>query len=493
MSFRQYIRGKGTLSARLSFMVLAFVTILFVTALVIMFRVSHSAIERESLAKAEEALNRTVHSIDNVLSEVEVATNNMRWNVEHHLDNPHLMAAYTREVVKNNPTIIGCAIAFEPGFYKERGGLFYDYSYRDARGEDSIVTNHNPMEIEPHVISGMPYMGQNWYYIPLHANEVCWIRPHAETDTILSSIVTCSTPIKDSEGKIVGILAADISVDWMSSTVLSTKPYPNSYSTMLGVRGTYLIHPDRTRLYHTFVKDVVKEEPDTRVQELVKSMMAGESGCRAVSLFGKDSYVLYRLVNNGHWSACIVCPENDIFAANELLNRHMITITLIGILLIFVFCMVFITWQMKPLDMLTASAAHLAKGEFDQPVPRTSRTDEIGVLQNSFSVMQQSLSKHIKKIKQLSATLEERNKLLSAVYEQIRKTNETSTTFIHDIADKMIPPVKVIESAVYKLRDNYESLSPKVVQTLTETVLAKIKSITSLLDRMVKIAQKKTT
>lgn len=477
-------------SARLSLWVLFSVTILIVAALTIMFRFSHNAIEKESLAKAEETLNGTVHRINNMLYEVEVATTNMRWNVEHHLDNPNAMTVYTREIVKNNPSIIGCAIAFEPNYYKERGELFMTYSYRDKAQPDSIVTNHNPMEIEPNYLSEVPYMAHNWYFIPKKENTVCWVRPHAPTEKVLSATVACCMPIHEPNGRVVGVLTANISVDWLSSTILNTKPYPNSYCCMLGVQGTYIIHPDSTRLYHALVRDIIKDSPDERVEGLVESMLAGESGCRAVELSGENDYVLYKSLNNGHWSACIVCPESDIFSANERLEHYMIGITIFGLMVIFIFCMIFINQQMSPLDMLSRSAQRIAKGEYALAIPATKRADEIGTLQNSFSSMQKALSQYIEEISQLSTTLKERNVSLNDIYAQIQESDMMKTTILHKIADKMIPPVKIINSMVRNVHDNHANMKPEEILPVSDIILKQIKIVTDLLDKMTNVLQK---
>ena len=105
---------RTTLVARLGAGVLAVVTFLFVAALFVMFRFSHQAIEEEAIEKAMHTLEGTSQHIDNILHEVEVANRQMLWNVEHHLDNPDVMAAYSRQIIKSNPHLLGCAISFEP-------------------------------------------------------------------------------------------------------------------------------------------------------------------------------------------------------------------------------------------------------------------------------------------------------------------------------------------------------------------------------------------
>ena len=476
------------IDTRLSLWVLGSVAILFVAALTVMFRFSHKAVEEESLEKAEETLKGTTQRIENMLHRVEVATMNMRWNAEHHLDDKDAIVRYTREIVKNNPNIIGCAIAMDPKSSLCKGEPFMVYSFRTNEGSDSVVTHYNPGEIEPGLISSVPYMGHTWYFIPMRENATCWVRPHAPGETTLSSIVTCSMPIHDEEGRPVGVLASDIKVDWLSNTILNTKPYPNSYCAMLGVQGTYLIHPDSTRLYQQLATDAVKDESDPRVKELVESMLAGESGCRAVNLFGKDSYVLYQSLNNGHWNACIVCPESDIFAANQQLLGNMIAIAVGGLVLLFVCCMLFFRRQLKPLNMLAESAQRLAEGDYSTTIPATSRKDEIGTLQNSFSFMQSSLSQYIDKINQMAKVLKEQNESLIAISSQVQEGERMKMTVIHSIADKMIPPAIAIDGAVSELKAKKTRMKEEEIPPISKRVMKNVEVISDLLDEMARVS-----
>ena len=326
-------------------------TFLLVVALVVMFRYSHNAIEKESLAKAEQLLTRKVLTIENQMHRVEVATRTMRWNVEQHLDNPDAMVGYAMQMVRNNPDIMGCAISFEPFTYPEKGELYTTYAFRPEPQSDEILMTHDPFIIQPNEYKDVPYLAVNWYFIPIKENTTCWVRPHAPNDTINSTIVTCCMPIHNQEGETVGVLASDISVEDFNNTILYPKPFPESYCAMLGVQGTYIVYPDSTYLYHKMVRMQVANEPEN-VKEMVESMLSGEDGIRSVNLFGKDSYVLYKGLNNKHWSACMICPEKDIFSANRRYQVYMIVITLVGVLLIFFFILIFVRRQLTPLNML---------------------------------------------------------------------------------------------------------------------------------------------
>ena len=286
------------------------------------------------------------------------------------------------------------------------------------------------------------------------------------------------------------MVASDISVEDFSSAILETKPFPDSYCAMLGVQGTYIVYPDSTYLYHKMVREVVKDEPED-VRTMVESMLAGEDGIRAVNMFGKDSYVLYKGLNNKHWSACMVCSEKDIFYANRRYQIYMLIITIMGILLITLFCLYFVSRQLTPLDMLADSAEHIANGQYSEPIPSTHRVDEIGILQNSFGAMQTSLSRNIQQISQLSETLKENNEELAEIHAHVKEADNVKMNLIHKIADKMIMPIKEIEGVVNHLEERRESVTVDDVQTMSEEMMVHTKAITDLLDQMLDIPKKK--
>lgn len=480
------------LPARLSLLVLASVVIMFVAALAFLFRYSHLTLENESLKKADQMLAGTVTHIDNQLHEVNVATRNMAWYIEQSLNNPDALVLYTQELVQNNPTIIGCALAFEPNYYKEKGELFITYSYWADEQNKELVITHNPMTIEPNFNSSMPYVAHNRFFIPIKENTTCWIRPHAPGDTRLSATIACCTPIHDRDGRPVGVLSADISLTKLSNTILAIKPFPNSYCTVLGVQGTYLIHPDSANLYQRMASDLVEECKDPKVGDLIKSMLAGKSGLELVELEeGKASYVLYKSLNEGHWSAAMVCPKSDIFSTNLKLRYTTLTLSIIGIAAIFVFCLFFIGRQLKPLGLLAKAAQQIKRGDFSTTIPPTDRTDEIGVLQRSFSTMQSSLVRNINEMNKVSEELQQRNDELSEIKNKVEESSRLKTNLIHQIADKMIPPVKLLESVMKELSSNYEFLTAADIHSMTDSVIANAKNITSLIDKLLQYPQKK--
>ena len=276
-------------------------------------------------------------------------------------------------------------------------------------------------------------------------------------------------PIHDKKGNPVGVMAADVSVEWLSNMILSSHPFPNSYTTVLAGPGTYIIHRDSTFLYHKMMPKEMANEPDPRVKELVRSILAGESGCRSVHVRGKDCYVLYKAMNNGHWNVCMVCPEDDIFAVSKRQQSYMFVIMLLSIVLIVAFCFFIVRGHLKPLELLSQSAQRISQG----------------------GEMHTSLSLNIQQMNDLSETLKERNEELGAIHAKVREADNLKMNFIHKIADKMIMPIKGIDGGVAHLEENCENITKEETQTLSEQMMSHAKAITDLLEQMLEIPKKK--
>ncbi|MBR1666920.1 MAG: methyl-accepting chemotaxis protein [Bacteroidaceae bacterium] len=477
-----------TLPARLSSWVVMLVAILMVVAFVVMYRFSHRAVEEEAIERATQTLNGTVEEIDNALLGMEVAARNMLWNVEHHLNDEAKIEEYSQQVLKSNPTIVGCAIALEPT--KDAGINHYHIWYTYRVGGDSIQMTVNPTVIQPELYGNQPYTEQNWYSVPKEENRTLWIKPEGE-DGKRTSIVTYSIPIHNEKGKVKGVLSVDISLNWLANRILNTKPYPNAYCAMLGRNGTYIIHPDTSKLYHKTVHDLLKEQPDEEMKLLVESMLGRDTGYRAVTLNGKRCYVFYKPFKRERWSASIVCPESDIFQANRRLLVEMMLITIAALIAIFAFTLFFVRWQLKPLKKLERVAQRISQRKFGTPIRHTRRKDEIGDLQNSFGSMQKSLQQHLQQIDQLNEGLEERSEALQAAHEQVKEADHVKAVFIHNVSNKMTQPVEAIDSIVGTIRTDYAQMREEDIERLSKEVITHAQDIANLLDQMIQMAQKK--
>lgn len=476
MKYIHYL--KQSLAAKLSIGVILSMVVLFITALGILFHYSRIAVQEEAVEKATQTLEGTLLHVENTLHEVEVAADNMKWLVEQHIDTPDSMFTFSRTILENNPNLNGCSIAFEPNFYPQKGKYFSAYSYQ---GGDSIQTEQEGSDL-------YEYNSMDWYLIPYLLNQPYWVEPFREYDTggiLVSDIITSyCQPIHDKSGKAVGVLSADLSLEWFSKTVTDAKPFPHSYSILLGKGGTFLVHPDSTKLFYQTIFTSNLEEPDPELAALGEAMINGESGYKVMHRGDKNLYVFYKPFKHTGWSVGIVCSEEDIFEPHHGLQRSLMLIATIGLILLFIFCILIIRRGLKPLKQLAHSAQRIAEGKYEEKVPESHRRDEIGHLQHSFALMQRSLSHHIGELNRTTDTLTERNRELQKAYELAKEADRVKTAFINNMTDQMAHPVSIIASESNILSENHTTFTQEEMTRHVDKMLENTEAVTRLLNQL---------
>jgi sigma-B regulation protein RsbU (phosphoserine phosphatase) len=392
----QYIRQ--SLSRKLSLWIVLFAALIFIIALGVMFTQSLRTVRNEAYSRATKELENTVLRVNNLLGSVETAAGNTDWLVLRHLDSPDSMFVYSRRILENNPYLNGCSIAFEPYYFKDRGKYFSAYSYND--GGTILTTQEGNEHYE--------YFFLDWYQTAKLLDRPVWTEPFFDfnPDDIYSTeaIASYCKPIKDNSGKYVGTFSTDISLGWLSETISAVKPYPNSYSIMIGEGGTFFVHPDSTKLFFQTIFTETLENPDPALSELGHAMLRGEEGMRELQMDGVDSYVFFKPLGETGWSVAIVCPQSDIFGGYNHLKRIVLFIVFFGLLLMLPVFGRIVSRELKPLRSLADQTDTIARGNFDHRLPEDGRCDEIGRLSHSFVDMQNSLIRYIDELKETTAT-----------------------------------------------------------------------------------------
>lgn len=439
-----------TLSVRLSLMIVSSMALLLLASLIVMLHYSRKAVREESLQRAAQTLDGTVQRIDNILLSVEQATGNFYFSIMPHINNPDMMYVYSRKLVESNPYVIGCAIAFEPNFYPGRD-LFMAYFHRDDKG--NIVQSET--------FADTPYTEQVWFTDPIENKMPKWQSPLSKDISGQEPLITFSLPFFSMDGKPIGVIGVDVSLSLLTSIVLETKPSPNSYCTLLDSKGMFIVHPDKNKLHQQTVFSTAELSPAPSVKEAAQAMISGETGNMPFRKNGIDYYIFFkpfsratmpgRDIGKLGWSVGIIYPENDIFGDYNDLLYYVLAIAVVSILLLYLFCRLFIHRQLLPLRMLSQKAQLIAKGKYDEPIPDSRHKDEIGRLQNNFKQMQQSLAAHIGELEELTEQLQERDKGLREAYNQAQKADRLKTVFLHNMTNQMIDPSSAINKAVVAL------------------------------------------
>lgn len=465
----QYIARR--LSLRISLKVVLAIATLLIAALFIMFQRARDAVKEEALRKAGQTLDGAVWNIDNILLSVEQTAGNIYYDMLMHPGQPERLQQYCRELVETNPYISASAIATDDAYYH--------YQAKDFEKD---------------------YKEQTWYRKPMDEGRPCWTDPLTALDGI-GSVISFCLPIYGAEGRTKGVMGMDVPLKLLSKIVLAAKPSPNSYATLLGSDGSYIVHPDSTRLLHQTVFTMYPEE-QSDAREVAAEMMAGQTGYRQLRINGTDSYVFYkpfkrsavqgRSIGKDRWSIGIVYPEDDIFDDYNQLLYVVLIIALVGLVLLLIGCQAVSHRQLAPLQMLSRKAQLIAEGDYDATIPDSRQQDEVGRLQDHFQQMQQALALHVRQLGALTDELRCQGETLKTAYERAKEDDRVKTAFLHKMSNQMVSGAERIKDCVDEMLEHTHETDHQETGRYVEKIEQQGHDVTELLNHLLAEAQEKT-
>lgn len=267
---------------------------------------SREGIRREASLRAASELDWAKSEIMNILNQAETAVNNNLRTARWCLSNQDSIWRIPRRLVKDNPILVGAALALVPGYSKDYP-LLAPYSYRDLyTGEvknSSLATDE------------YDYPSSEWFTMPIEQDGPYWSEPYFDEGGGEMLMVTYSVPVKDYTGHAAAVLTADISLNWLSSVVDSIETYNRALSKIT------------SRLGKEIVSTGGPIEP-------------GEK-CQTYS----------SLVERTGWEMSVTIPETELLSVLKKVDFYVILFQTIGLIMIAVLLIAVARSQKKYQDL----------------------------------------------------------------------------------------------------------------------------------------------
>ena len=387
-------RYKKSFPAKLSLYVISFITILSFVLVGVFYHYSTETLLQEAEDKIESMAAQANLRVSALLSKVEKIPENLGRMIVEYVKEPDSLFGITRRIVKDNPEIFGCVIAFEPYYFPEKGHYFAPYSYMVG---DSVKTIQ---------VGGKDYnyFEKGWYNGAREHRY--WSKPYRDAgdpDVITTSY---AVPVHGEKNELIGILSVDLTNRWLRDLVDSIKPYKGSYTVVIDKQGRYILRREGEVMIGQNMFETAKEARDTNVTILVNEMAAGKSGSIIVDDGGVLSYVYYTPVVATDWYMAVICPYDQVFGKLSKFNMYLLVGFVLLLLFVYFICFVAVRRITKPLTIFAASARDVAQGNFNTPLPRIRSKDELGELYESFLFMQQQLTEYVDQLRQTTTANE---------------------------------------------------------------------------------------
>ncbi|SFB78765.1 methyl-accepting chemotaxis sensory transducer with Cache sensor [Xylanibacter ruminicola] len=456
------INIRKSFSTKLSVALLILAAPIFVISLGVLFSQSRKMIRNEAIGHASSVLNATMQQLNRHFLTIETATNANLWQVEQ-VFTPDSLLYFANRIVSLNPHIDGCSISAEPDMFPKYGRYFSAYSVRKA---DSVTT----VIEEPY-----DYFNKVWYKTPHQLRDACWVAYYDEVDslelTLDGMLASYCKPLYNADSAFVGVISTDLSLLRLSHEMSAMKPYPHSYFMLIGENGRYYVHPDSTLLF----KQTIFTGADTRKQTdqivLGHEMTSGKRGNMMVNMDGADCIVCYQPVPGTKWSLAIVCPDSDVMEGYHRLIYIVVSLLVLGLLVIILLSHRAMSHTIRPLHELLDKTQSITAGNMDVTIPRTTRIDVIGRLQNSFAQMLESLNYHMKSVRFVSDQTRQRNEELLQATRMAQEADRQKTTFIQNVTHQIRTPLNIIMGFAQVLSDaGSGNLSDDDLKNVTDTM-----------------------
>ena len=147
-----------------------------------------------------------------------------------------------------------------------------------------------------------------WYRRAVQTGKISFTTPYI--DLVTNKLVIALVKPLLSEGRIVGVMAADIVLDTLVNTVLNRQIGANGKIFLVEKSGTILVHPNTSFVMRANLQTI---EPD----------LTGKLGVFAESAVGSITYLSptqeknilsYRLIANSDWLLCISVPHAEAYS-----------------------------------------------------------------------------------------------------------------------------------------------------------------------------------
>jgi sigma-B regulation protein RsbU (phosphoserine phosphatase) len=344
----------------------------------------------------------TTNRIDKILRSIEVATTNLASFLQQgtYKEKQELLDLI-RSFVECNPEIYGSTVAFEPYAYDKESLYFSPYFYK-SKGETKFTYIGG---------EGYHYFHWTWYQIPKELNRPVWSEPYYDEGAGNIIMCTYSVPLsKTVSGKknFLGILTADISLEWFQEIVSSIQIFESGYGFLISRNGTIVTHPSKDLIMNETIFSVAEARKDVHLREIGREMIKGESGfIPFTSIVTKHKcWMAYCPVSSTGWSLAAIYPQDELMADVVNLNRTVVLLFLFGFFLLLGVIFFNARSITKPLRTLARGTRVISTGNLDAEFPPIKSKDEVGSLAESFVYMKNSLKKHIQDLTETTAAKE---------------------------------------------------------------------------------------
>lgn len=437
---------KPSLKRDLSMGIILLAVPIFILSIGTMFYQSRYMIHNEVKSSNSNMLNKGLYQIRSYMTTIETAVNSNAWLMEENLV-PDTLKSLSERIVRLNDPVVSCSVFMIPDYFKEYGSKFSVY----AASQGDTVKSY----IEPEY----DYFNRSMFSEPVKTGKACWIDPFIEyIDGKVDhneAVATYSRPLRQKNGRIVGVLSAEMSFSQLTKLINKTSlEYNGAFFVLLDGTGRFLINPDTTHLFRKTIFSDAEPNKNADIISLGYEMIAGKHGNMHVNYNNKLYHVTFRPVPGTQWSLALARPDKEAMKSYYHMGYMIFAIIIIGLLIIVWVSRQVAKQTITPILRLLDVTKKISNGNFDEPIPVSKSNGVLGHLQNSFVKMQRSIHDNMTKLRNNADMVSKANEEMQQAQLLTEDAILRKSQFLQTVSQNMRMPINVITGFAEVLRDS---------------------------------------
>ena len=240
---------------------------------------------------------------------------------------------------------------------------------------------------------------KSWYQDGIQSEDFILGDVYFDEDS-QSYVVGASGALKDAQGNVRGVAAADVYLDSISDIVAGIELEKTGGIFLVDTRtGTIIGHKDKD-----MTGRVMSEFKGDMYAYANEQIVSGVSG---LSIYEENMYIQVEQVPNSDWTAVAYVSKTEVLSDLVTLTGMMGTVAVIAVIAAAVLIILMVRRIIgRPVAELSQVAAKIAEGELDQTI-RHSSNDELGELADNFGRTVVRLRDYVTYIDEISEKLQE--------------------------------------------------------------------------------------
>lgn len=274
-----------------------------------------------------------------------------------------------------------------------------------------------------------------WYKDAEKAGEsIVWTDPYQDFGTKVP-MITIAKAVRNSDGKLLGVLGIDISLEQLSKNLSSIKIGNSGYIYIITKDGTVISHPDAKQLFTSVKK-----------YDFGKKLLNLNNTTIHYVLGNTYKFASVRNLDSFGWKAVVTMEDSELTTDVMKIRNFVITVSIIVLLIGFLVTYFFTNSISSGIKRVLTAMSLAAKGDITVKADVKAK-DEVGILANSFNTMIEGIKKLIFDIKSVSESVNHSAENMAVASEQAAQATQDVAKAIEEIAQGASSQAKEAEES----------------------------------------------